>query len=149
MKPAGEIVLGSRGKVSPVEWVLRVLMKGRPFDTKVLESTGRETSMYCRARSLETTDSPLTSGAMISNASRGIARPVLGPAKAQTKNAPSLAKSAPSTRRGALRLCIAMATSPILEAYVKGKCCNVENLRSVLFGGRVSPPGRTASFPVL
>ena len=57
---------------------------------------------------------------MINSASRGIVRPVVGPVKAQIKSVPSLVKSSPTTRRGALRLCVAMATSPIIEAYVKG-----------------------------
>jgi len=86
---------------------------------KVQERTGGET--YCRARSLESTDSSLTASAMIISASRGIFRPVLGQAKAHIRHAPSLAKSAPSTTRGALRLCGAMAASPIIEAFVKGK----------------------------
>ena len=59
---------------------------------------------------------------MIASASRELIRPILGSAKEQGRRIPpALAKSVHTlSRRSALRLSVAMAASPIIDAFVKG-----------------------------
>lgn len=65
---------------------------------------------------------PYEAAAMISSASRSIVRPTFGAVRKQVKNVPAVGRhaSTTTTRRSALKLCVAMAASPIIEAYVKG-----------------------------
>jgi hypothetical protein len=58
--------------------------------------------------------------AMIYSVSRGVVRPILGPVRQQVKNIPAAGRRVSTTRRSALKLCVAMAANPIIEAYVKG-----------------------------